>query len=310
MNPEEKTTPPAPAEPTTVAVPPPDVLPPEILQPEPTAPHRSHTIDDDVSKAMNTTDAEVVQEMLITARQREADEKQFKKVSVQRKWYSTFSIIFITLALVGFGYAVYHYKKLTVEIEKGYSVGVFPSTPPVTIDTTDIRQTIELLEGANYSEGKPLLVPLVKDAESLLPISREEFFTFIEARPTEPFVASIETIRLGIMNGGNAQSPFLILSVADPQIASKEFLIAEDTLLQLFYRALGIDLADYVSEVGREFESAYIYNLPVRKLIEIDPETKESTTVLLYGYATSNIIVVTTKPEVLKAVYDTIIRQR
>lgn len=57
------------------------------------------------------------------------------------------------------------------------------------------------------------------------------------------------------------------------------------------------------------FDSQYFYNLPVRTLTSTDNATHLQTMVFLYGYATNNIVVITTKPEVLKAVYDTVVNQ-
>ncbi len=292
---------PAALEPTTVPVKPVMV----------TAPHRSHTYEDDVAKAMNATDASVVQELLTTARERETVQEEFKKNAHQRKWYGLFSAIFIILALAGFGYGTYHYYKLTVPVKQRFSVGVFPSTAPIVVSETDVRKTItELSALSSLSEGKPMLVPFVTDGATLTPVNKDEFFSFLESSPSEPLLASIDIARLGIMNTGLQNTPFLIFSVVDPEVASKELLIAEPALLQLFYKALGIDIASHVSLAGKGFESTYLYNLPVRRLTVEDTETGETPTVLLYGYATNNIVVITTKPEVLKAVYDTIIRQR
>ncbi len=271
--------------------------------------HRSHTYEDDVAQAMTTTDAVIVQELIATAREREDVEKDRIRVKKQRGLYSFFSTVLVLLAVVGAGYAVYHYNKLTVQVEKKTSVGVFASTDPVIASTTDIRQTILSLQASDsLKEGKPMLVPIVKDDTTLIMLGKQEFFDFIESNASEPFVAAVDVIRLGMFDEGKDRTPFIILSVPDPEVASKEFLIAEDDLLTMFYRPLGIDLSKYVDEIGKGFESTYMYNVPVRSLTsakeDADPET-----VLLYGYVNDNTIVITTKASVLKAVYDTIIRQ-
>jgi hypothetical protein len=269
--------------------------------------HKSHTYEDDLSLAMNATDASVVQELLTEAREREVTEKEYRIKTVQRKWYSFFSVFFVLLAVFAFGYGIYHYQKLTVPVEKSLSVGVFPSTNIVVTSSSSIESTIaQFKKDSTLAEGKPALVPLVQNEQNLAGISKFDFFKFIESSPTEPFIASMEIIRLGMVNTGETVVPFVILSVPDPQIASKEFLIAEKSLLQLFYRALDIDISNHIAEVGKEFVGTYLYNLPVRVLYKGEGTGE---VVLLYGYATNNILVVTTKPEVLRAVYDTIIRQ-
>lgn len=280
--------------------------------PTPEVTHRAHTYEDDLSKAMNATDANVVQEMLSTAREREAAEAAYHKSTSQRKWYSFFSILLVILAASATGYSIYHYNSLTVPAEKTISVGVFPNTDPIVTGATDIRQTIATLQSnsATLSTNKPYLVPLVQDEGTLSPITKQGFFEFIEAAPTEPLVASMTIVRLGVLHDGFDTTPFVIMSVPDPQIASKELLIAEPKLIQLFYRALAIDVSNLVVEIGKTFESTYIHNLPVRILSHTDTETGGETPLILYGYATNNIIVITTKPSVLKAVYDTIIKQQ
>lgn len=274
-------------------------------------PHRAHTFDDDITRAMNATDAMTVQEFLSTAREREAAEKSFRKNSIQRKWYSLFAILFTVCAIAAFGYALWHYYRLTVPVQESMSVGVFPSTSPIVAGETDIVQTIEAFAlDSTLPEDKPLLVPLVIDAQNLVPLSKPDFFAFIGARPTEPFAYVMDSIRLGVMNDGVATTPFLILSVSDPQIASKEFLIAEPSLLSLFSKALGIDPLSQATQIGASFKSTYLYNMPVRMLASANPETGEESPVILYGYASDRVIVITTKPSILKAVYDQLIRQR
>lgn len=271
--------------------------------------HRAHTYQDDLSRAMNATDANVVQELIALAREKEEAERQYKKSIGQRKLYSFFSIVFLIIAAGAIGYSIYHYNSLTVPVEESVSVGVFPSTDPIVTSTTDIRQTLATLRAAQLKEGKPSLVPLVGDEATLTPLSKSDFFSFIEATPTEPFSATMDIVRLGMLNEGFTTTPFIILSVRDPQIASKEFLIAEPKLIQLFYRALDIDPGTLTLEAGSSFESTYLYNLPVRMLRTPAPEGGEGTPIILYGYATNNIVVITTKPSVLKAVYDTIAKQ-
>lgn len=271
---------------------------------------RAHTYEDDVSKAMNATDATVVQELLATARAKEIAQKEYLTGIHQRKWYGVLSALFLLLAAAGFGYALFHYSSLTVPAQPQVSVGVFPSTSPIAIADTDIRQTLAQLSALPLDPGKPALIPLVTDPATLAPLTKEQFFRFIEAAPSEPFAAMMGIVRLGVVNTGRENKPFVILSVPDAQIASKEFLIAEPSLLQLFYRALGIDLSKHVAEVGQSFTGTYLYNLPVRVLATEDPQTNLSSTTLLYGYVTGNTIVIATDPQVLKSVYDTIIRQQ
>src|SRR5689334_20448704 len=92
---------------------------PAAPAPQPEVPtHRARTYEDDVSKAMNTVDAPVVQEMLATAREREETERFERIGRTQRHWYSFFSIVLVILAAAGFGYGIYHYTHLTVPLER------------------------------------------------------------------------------------------------------------------------------------------------------------------------------------------------
>jgi hypothetical protein len=271
----------------------------------------AQTYQGDLAKAMDATDARVVQELLETAREREAIEKDEATKQSQRGWYIAGSIILLVLAIAVSVYGVYYFMRLTVPVERTFSVGVFPSTDVIVAPTTDIRTVAKNLTlDTSLIESRPTLVSLVEDDSSLRLLSVEDFFSFIEAAPPEPLVASIDTIRLGAMRSEGEVTPFLIAAVPDPEVSSKELLLNEPELLRYFYRALGIDISSHLTEIGKGFVREYVFNLPVRTLYSAPKEGEESKVVLMYGYATDNIIVITQKPEVLKAIYETIIRQR
>jgi hypothetical protein len=259
---------------------------------------------------MNATDASVVQELLETAREKEMIAKEVGKERRERKWLSIFSVLLVILAAGAIAYGYWYYRGLTVPAEKALSVGVFQNLDPVVVHTTDIRTTIQMLTtDTALPEGKPVLIPIVTDNQTLTPLSTSDFFNFIEANPSEPFEGVMEAMRLGAMNTGTSIVPFIITAVPDIETASKEFLIAEPTMVQLFYKALNIDLAAYQAQVGGGFEGKYLYNIPVRILNQEDSATGAQTPVILYGQVSQNIIVITTDPSVLKAIYDAIIRQ-
>ena len=111
------------------------------------------------------------------------------------------------------------------------------------------------------------------------------------------------------MNVGTENVPFVITSVNNAEIAAKELLIAEPKLLQMFYKPLGIDISEHTEEVGKVFGGEYMYNIPVRTLRYDTPE-KNGNLLFFYARATDQIVVFTTKPEVLKAIYDSLIRQQ
>jgi hypothetical protein len=271
----------------------------------------AHTYQDDLAMAMDTTDATVVQELLTTARERESLLKDEAVKEKQRGWYVAGSIILLLIALAAGAYGVWYYLNLTVPVQKTISVGVFPSTAVVNTKTTDIRQVLaSVMSDTTLPENRPTLISLVSDDKTVTLLSTKEFFSFTESTPSEPLISSLSTIRLGVVHISGDIIPFVIASVPDPEVASKEFLIAEPELLRYFYRALNLDISSHLSEIGKEFKSDYLYNLPVRVLSAPTSETGEANPVLLYGYVTDNIIVVTTKPLVLKSIYETISRQR
>ncbi len=286
-----------------------------IVEPIPVIPaqagkHTSHTYDDDLAKALDATDAKIVQQMLNEGREREQNTIEEKKSKKQKGWYKAGVIILLLFTSLALAYGVYHYKKLTVPAEYSASVGVFPSTETVLFSTTDIRKVVENIKSNNdLGANKPTLVPLVSDEQNLNLLSVNEIFSFFEASPSEPFLTSFNIVRLGIMNTGIENAPFVIASVNNAEIASKELLIAEPGLLQMFYRPLGIDLAEHSQEIGREFTGEYMYNIPVRT-VRYNNEERSGNLLFFYGRATDDIVVFTTKPEVLKAIYDSLIRQQ
>ncbi|MFZ4500097.1 MAG: hypothetical protein ACOYMZ_01205 [Minisyncoccia bacterium] len=285
-------------------------VPPEPLVPIPEHQVLVHTYEDDLARSMNVSDAKVVQELLTSAREREGVLKEEVQKRKARGWYTTGAIILILAALASAGYGVYHYLRLTVPVQQSVSIGVFPSTAPVDASTTTIEAVIAAFEAdTTLIDDKPYLVDLVSDEKAQVLLNNAQLFSFIGAAPTEPFATSLGVIRLGVMNTANGTVPFLIASLPNPEIANKEFLIAETKLLFMFSKALNISTATIAPETSQEFVGEYRYNLPVRVLYTANTVGVRGLT-MLYGSATDNIVVITTTPEILKAIYDTIIRQQ
>lgn len=270
--------------------------------------HVVHTYADDVAKALDTTDASVVQDLLIEGREREEFEKEEIKIKKQKSWYKAGAIILILFTLGSLSYTVYHYINLTVEVEPSATVGVFSSTSSVIANNTDIRALISGLKtDTTLEKDKPYLVPLIKDQESMTLLSPSEIFSFFESQASEPLLASFSLIRLGVMSNGVENTPFIIGAVKDIDIASKELLIAEPELLKILYAPLGLDISNIKEEVGKTFSGEYMYNIPVRTFnYETQDGEKKS---FFYARASDNIIVFTVSPEVLKSIYDSLIRQ-
>lgn len=273
------------------------------------AKHTTHTYEDDLAKALDATDAKVVQEIITEGKAKEAYRVEEQKRERQKKWYRLGACILFLFAGSASIYTFYYYKGLTVPAERPVSVGVFPSTTPITVDTTDIRKVVETLKGDATISEKPALVPLIKDEASRVQLSVPELFSFFESKPSEPFLASFTIARLGIVRVGTDNVPFVIASVANPEISSKELLIAEPDLLKIFYKALGIDLAGREEVIGKSFSGEYIYNIPIRAL-RYDTLEERGKLIFFYARASDQIVVFTTRPEALKAVYDSIIRQQ
>lgn len=270
--------------------------------------HIVHTYADDVAKALDTTDASVVQELLVEGREKEEFEKQEIKIKKQKSWYRAGAIILIIFTLASLSYTIYHYTNLTVEVEPSATVGVFPSTKSVIAGNTDIRALISGIKtDTTLEKDKPYLVPLIKDQESMTLLSPFEIFSFFEARASEPLITSFSLIRLGVMSNGTENIPFVIGAVKDIDIASKELLIAEPELIKILYAPLGLDISNIKEEVGKTFVGEYMYNIPVRTFnYETLSGEKKS---FFYARATDNIVVFSISPEVLKAIYDSLIRQ-
>ncbi|MCC7436377.1 hypothetical protein IT402_00665 [Candidatus Nomurabacteria bacterium] len=287
-------------------------MPPESEQKKETSEKKKilmHTYSDDLAKALDTTDAAIVQDLLVEGREREAQEHDEKVRVRQKGWYKAGATILILFTLVASAYTVYHYKMLTVPAQKSASVGVFPSTQVVTTSGNDIRTAIETISSdASLELNKPALVPLVKDFENLTLLTNSEIFSFFEARVSEPFLTSFNLFRLGVMNDGNKNTTFILASMVDTDIASKELLIAEPDLLKILHKPLDIDISNIDEEIGNVFTSEYMYNIPIRSL-RIKNEEAGNDLVMFYGRLTNEIVIFTTSPSVLKEVYNTIIRQ-
>lgn len=268
------------------------------------------TYQSDLSRALDTTDAKVVQELLATAREKETAGKERAHIRHQKGWYTAGGLILLLLAVAALGYGVYYYQHLTVPVTQQLKVGVFQSTTPVVAGDSSIETSIDsLIANDSLPEGKPFLVPLVSDTRTNAPLSVEDTFKFLKFDASEPFQAAVSLVRLGIINTGTSVVPFVIFSVPNPDVATKEFLIAEPTLLSDLAPSLHINLKTHTDEIGKGFVSSYMYNLPVRSVRARNIDTDQETLLMYYGYATDHTIVAATNPSVLKAVYDTIIRQ-
>jgi hypothetical protein len=270
--------------------------------------HHAHTFKDDMAEAMNETEAPVVQALLNDAREREAFAKEENIEHAERKWYSVSSLFFIVLTLAVIGYGTYYYMHLTVKVQPTQSVGVFSSTPIIV--ASNMQQLQTTLNALALPVGKPTLVNLATNSQSNILLTNSQLYNFIGAGAiSEPLQAVVSVARLGVYNTGKTIEPFIIMSVPDSVKASQEFGIAEPTLLKLFGPAMGIDLASVQDIAGQTFQSQYFYNLPVRTVSTVASTTTPSQRIFLYGYANDNTLVITTDPQVLKAVYDSVINQ-
>lgn len=264
------------------------------------------TYKSDLSKALDTTEADVVQQLLKTARDKENFEKETIKNKIQRSWYTVGALAIMVLAIAISLFAFFYYKKLTVPAEKNFSVGIFQRSSPVVASGSSIENIFtEINSSQVFPDSKPILFNIVSDDKTFSEINKFQFFDFLKAKVTEPFAYQIQVIKLGEVNNGEESTPFIIMSVVDPEIASKEFLIMEPDLLNVFHKALNINLSSHKEQIGESFESNYFYNLPVRILYSTD----RNNILMFYGYATPNTVVITTRPDVFKIVYDTIIKQ-
>lgn len=271
--------------------------------------HVSHSYQDDLAQAMNATDASVVQQLLETARDREESERIAIKNNAKRKAYTVFSILFLFIALAVGGYGIYHYTHLTVPVTEKLSVGVFPSTDIVPANTTNISDVVQsLITDPNLKPDTPYLVPIVDNTTNTL-LTNQELFRFMESDVSEPFAAIFDSVRLGVMRVENTGVPFIIGAVRDPVVTTKEFLIAEPELLSLFAKALGIDTGTIPAQIGTTFTQTYRYNLPVRILTYTDQNGQQQE-LFFYGFATNNIVVITTNAKVLETISSNIIRQQ
>jgi hypothetical protein len=306
--------------------------------------HLSHTYQDDMSKAMNATDVTEVHSMLVQAREQEEEAVTAVTERREKSWYGTTSTILILLTLAVIAYGTYYYMTLTVPVQPAVSVGVFSNTDPIAINATTIKEVLATERAAtDVPVGKPILLNLVTDTQAATPLSTAQLFSFIGADLSTPLESVMSSARLGIVNTGKDILPFIVASVPDPEKASNEFTVAEPTLYanfsQLFTTSTApapvlegsadnsqqAALSELVASqqtqqtstpevtpptvIPDTFQSQYFYNLPVRTLTSTDQTTGEKKIVFLYGYATNNVMVITSTPEVLKAVYDTLISQ-
>ncbi len=285
-------------------------------QPQESAPKEAqpkavlHTYQDDLAKAMDATDATVVQSLITEARVREEQQKEEVTRKRQKGWYIVGAFILGFGAIGASGYGIYHYRTLTVPVQQSFSVGVFQQTAPIDSAATDIRETVAMLQkDTTLPEGKPVLVQLISNTpQPNTLLSKEALFAFFEAKASEPFLASFGVLRYGVINTGKSVTPFVIGSVTDSEVTSKELLIAEPDMLRMLYKALNIPIAEYKESIGTTFTQQYVHNLPTRGMVVTTGD--QATVPLYYGYATEKLVVFSTDYTVLRTIYDSVISQQ
>ena len=267
-----------------------------------------HTLQSDLDRIMTATDPARVQEMLTNARENEAYEKDELDKGIARTWLSKGALILVFLALIGIGYGIVYYTRLTVPVEDTGGVGVFPSTLVQAAQTTSITDALTAARTDQTLEDlRPALVPIVTDTTSETLLTPTQLFAYIGGAAPEPLIQTLSVLRIGVVQIDSEVIPFIIGATTDLEVTAKELQNAEPQLVTIFARALAIDQS---TPVGGTFTSGYRYNLPVRILERALPGTDEKAITLLYGYPTDNIVVITTDQVALKAVYDTIISQQ
>ncbi len=267
----------------------------------------AHTYQDDLNQAMDVTDPAAVQKMLADARDEEMIEAARTETQHERRWYGLTSFLLILLALAALAYGTYYYMRLTVKVQPAPSVGAFQTSPAIVASSTSIQQVLATMTAAtDLPVGKPELITLVTDNN--VQLTNSQLYDFIGATVPEPLQAVIAVARLGVVNTGKDIVPFIVASVNDQDKASNEFLIAEPSLLQMFYQALNIDISGIQQTTPQTFQSQYFNNIAVRTFTVTNATTGQQHT-LLYGAIPNNVMVITTTPDALKAVYDSIINQ-
>lgn len=264
------------------------------------------TYEEDMARAMNISDAKSVQTLLENARERQDEDELRIKHKKSRGWYVVGSLLLLIIAIGAAGYGMYHYQSLTVPVSQEVSVGVFPSIEPLTINTTTVEELITTITSQELPEKKPYLVPLVQDMQTGVLVSNAQLFSFLQSNPSEPLARSLSVVRLGVVNTGTQTEPFIITSVQDMDVALKELLLAEPLLSHMFSRTLGN--ANMTLPTETAFTGEYRYNLPIRTLYGTS-ESLERLPVLLYAQVSEHIIVITKNPEVIRLVYDSLLRQ-
>ncbi len=267
-----------------------------------------HTYEEDLAKAMNTTDASVIQELLNKGREKEEYEKIEKKDREQSRWYRLVGLILVFVGFAFFIYSFFYYQKLTVTVENNFSVGLFKNTEQILINSTDIRSLVkDAVPKLETETSKPLLIDLVNENYETV-TNPKELFSFFEGKASEVLLSYFDNVRLGVVNTGEKNTTFIIASTKNGELVNKELMLSEDSLLQILYKPLGIDISKYTKEVGKSFATSYIYNIPVRLLNEESGD--KDNIVLFYSQITDNIFIFSTNPNTLRPIHDTIIKQQ
>lgn len=261
----------------------------------------------DVANAMSQTDASQIQKFIQRAKDDEETQKERVLHSTEGRILSSIAILCIIGAIGGFVYGVFHFNSLTVPLAPTVSLGAFPTFStkiPITTPFTTVLDTIS--KDTAFVIGKPTLVDIVDSTGAL--VSPKELFAYLDIKATEPLQTSFLVARYGFVKLTDTQVvPFIIGATTDQSIATKEFLIAEQTMPALFGNAFMLDQSKIATIAGGGFVQEIVSNIPVR-ILRAQKEDMRSTT-FVYGFPNENVVVFSTSTQVFGLVENTIIGQ-
>ncbi|HSE57036.1 MAG TPA: hypothetical protein VLB02_03050 [Candidatus Paceibacterota bacterium] len=298
MEPEKQQPPVAPNSTPEAAVPPAPAAPPHATL--------AHSYSEDLAKAMQTTDAAEVQELLSMAREKETVIKQAEEEK-KTNWVfvlGTMLCFAVSGAVLWFIWDRFEQAQ-PVPIERVEQPVIFSQLAPIDTTTTDIRETVQHLRTtATLELNTPTVIPLITAAGE--PLSPDEFLKFSEGAIPIGLREQTIALQLGAIATGTTVVPFVLLTGKDQEALTAQLRLAEPELLRGLYRALGIEISELMALFKTPFADDYVSNAPLRVLRKPGAEVP----VFLYGFITNQSVVVTTDTAAFQQIYDAAITGR
>ncbi len=271
-------------------------------------PKLSRSYESDLAKSLHVSEAEAVQTLLEKNREREEELLAEEKMIHQKKSYFFGIIIFITLAILAFGFSWYRIKQLTIhDITLEKKALFLKETNPLSPAKTTKDKFFSLAQTLVPKDSfEPMRIPLLTTDTPPKEFTTTDLFSFTNTAQPSSFIDFFPRFEYGIMMQNTIAHPFVLLTKP-----SQEKMIDANKSLEevgpiLFSSLLGIS-ESAINEITRQqFSATVIKNLPAKRIV-FDDQDKNIELVYM-EIPEQNKIIIASKEALLGGLLDALFR--